>query len=127
MTALFTYMLPVVFWCVQDKQHIFVAGMSDKKIVQWDTTSGEIMQEYDRHLNAVNTISFIDDNKRIVSTSDDKSIRVWEWYGATSSLQGSDWLVTGCFILSSSLLQYLLQHVFSCIGTLCLLLLESQV
>ena len=28
---------------------------------------------------AVNTITFIDNNRRFVSTSDDKSLRVWEW------------------------------------------------
>ncbi|CAG0898940.1 unnamed protein product [Darwinula stevensoni] len=63
----------------EEKQHLFVAGTSDKKIVCWDTRSGEIVQEYDRHLGAVNTITFVDDNRRFVSTSDDKSIRVWEW------------------------------------------------
>lgn len=47
---------------------------------QWDTRSGEAVQEYDRHLGAVNTITFVDDNRRFVSTSDDKSLRVWEWY-----------------------------------------------
>ena len=36
-------------------------------------------QEYDRHLAAVNTITFVDKNRRFVSTSDDKSMRVWEW------------------------------------------------
>lgn len=54
---------------------------------QWDTRSGEVVQEYDRHLGAVNTITFVDENRRIVSTSDDKSLRVWEWYvvvGSTS-------------------------------------------
>merc|ERR1711963_985482 len=34
---------------------------------------------YDRHLAAVNTITFVDRNRRFVSTSDDKSLRVWEW------------------------------------------------
>uniref|UniRef100_A0A8C5QCW3 Pre-mRNA-processing factor 17 n=1 Tax=Leptobrachium leishanense TaxID=445787 RepID=A0A8C5QCW3_9ANUR len=63
----------------EDKQNLFVAGMSDKKIVQWDNRSGEIVQEYDRHLGAVNTITFVDENRRFVSTSDDKSLRVWEW------------------------------------------------
>ncbi|CAL4228857.1 unnamed protein product, partial [Meganyctiphanes norvegica] len=62
-----------------DKQHLFVAGTSDKKIVCWDIRSGEIVQEYDRHLGAVNSITFIDENRRFVSTSDDKSLRVWEW------------------------------------------------
>ncbi|XP_045110448.1 pre-mRNA-processing factor 17-like isoform X1 [Portunus trituberculatus] len=60
-------------------QNLFVAGTSDKKIVCWDIRSAEIVQEYDRHLGAVNTITFIDENRRFVSTSDDKSLRVWEW------------------------------------------------
>ena len=29
-----------------DKQHIFVVGGSDKKIIQWDINSGHIVQEY---------------------------------------------------------------------------------
>lgn len=62
-----------------NKQHLFVAGTSDKKIVCWDTRSGEIVQEYDRHLGAVNSITFVDENRRFVTTSDDKSLRVWEW------------------------------------------------
>lgn len=63
----------------EDKQNLFVAGTSDKKIICWDIRSGEIVQEYDRHLGAVNTITFVDDNRRFVTTSDDKSLRVWEW------------------------------------------------
>jgi pre-mRNA-processing factor 17 len=30
-------------------------------------------------LGAVNTITFVDENRRFVSTSGDKSMRVWEW------------------------------------------------
>ncbi|XP_046581389.1 pre-mRNA-processing factor 17-like [Haliotis rubra] len=63
----------------KDKQHLFVAGTSDKKIVCWDIRSGEVVQEYDRHLGAVNSITFVDQNRRFVTTSDDKSLRVWEW------------------------------------------------
>lgn len=36
-----------------DKQHMFLAGMSDKKIIQYDIRSGEITQEYDQHLGPV--------------------------------------------------------------------------
>jgi len=61
------------------RQHVFLAGCSDKKIIQWDTNSGKIVQEYDQHLGAVNTITFVDGNRRFVTSSDDKSIRVWEW------------------------------------------------
>ena len=69
----------VKFHPEEDKQHLFVAGTADKKIVCWDTRSGEIVQEYDRHLGAVNTITFVDYNRRFCTTSDDKSLRVWEW------------------------------------------------
>ena len=59
--------------------HEFLAGMSDKKIVQFDTRSGEMTQEYDHHLGPVNTITFVDDNRRFITTSDDKSLRAWEY------------------------------------------------
>ena len=62
-----------------DKQNVLLAGMSDKKIVQWDMNTGEISQEYDQHLGAVNTITFVDNNRRFVTSSDDKSLRVWEF------------------------------------------------
>ncbi|CAG8637093.1 10014_t:CDS:2, partial [Acaulospora colombiana] len=63
----------------EEKQHIFLAGCSDKKIVQFDVNTGEITQEYDQHLGAVNTITFVDDNRRFVTTSDDKTLRAWEF------------------------------------------------
>lgn len=31
------------------------------------------------HLGPVNTITFVDDNRRFVTTSDDKSIRAWDF------------------------------------------------
>lgn len=63
----------------EDKQDLFIAGMSDKKMITWDIRENEIVQEYDRHLGAVNSITFFDRNQRIATTSDDKSIRIWEW------------------------------------------------
>ena len=62
-----------------DKQHLIVAGTSSNKIICWDIRSGSIVQQYDRHLAAVNTITFVDKNRRFITTSDDKSMRVWEW------------------------------------------------
>lgn len=55
-----------------DSSHLFLTGMRDKKILCWDCRTGAITQEYDRHLGPVNTINFVDDNRRFVSTSDDK-------------------------------------------------------
>lgn len=73
-----------IAYCVKfnpqaDKQHLFLAGCSDKKIVCYDTNTSEIIQEYDRHLGPVNSITFTENGTRFASTSDDKSIRVWEW------------------------------------------------
>ncbi|RMD43945.1 hypothetical protein DV735_g1235, partial [Chaetothyriales sp. CBS 134920] len=59
--------------------HEFIAGMADKKIVQFDTRSGELVQEYDHHLGPINTLVFVDQGRRFMSTSDDKSLRAWEY------------------------------------------------
>jgi pre-mRNA-processing factor 17 len=48
---------------------IVLAGMSNKKILQFDARSGEIVQEYDYHLDAVNTITFFDGGQKFISTS----------------------------------------------------------
>lgn len=42
-------------------------------------TSCEYPQEYNYHLGGVNTVTFIDDARRFVSSSDDKTLRVWEF------------------------------------------------
>ncbi|KAI0424756.1 WD40-repeat-containing domain protein [Xylaria sp. FL1042] len=57
----------------------FLSGFSDNKIVQWDTRTREPVSEYDHHLGAINTITFVDENRRFITTSDDKSIRAWEY------------------------------------------------
>ncbi|KAG0291839.1 hypothetical protein BGZ98_002852 [Dissophora globulifera] len=63
----------------EDKQNVFLAGCSDHKIYQFDVNTGEVIQEYDQHLGPVNSITFVDDNRRFVTTSDDKSLRAWEY------------------------------------------------
>lgn len=74
------------FYPEGEPQTSFLVGQQDKRIIQWDTRDKEIVQEYDRHLAAVNTITFIDENRRFVTTSDDKSIRVWD-YGIPVDIQ----------------------------------------
>lgn len=62
--------------------HEFIAGMGDKKIVQFDTrtaSGAKPVQEYDHHLGPVNTLTFCDEGRRFMSTSDDKSLRAWEY------------------------------------------------
>ena len=63
----------------------FLSGMHDNKIVQFDTRldpssdKKNPVQEYDHHLGPVNTITFCDANRRFITTSDDKSLRAWEY------------------------------------------------
>jgi pre-mRNA-processing factor 17 len=76
----------VIRWHPDDRSgKEFLAGMHDNKIVQFDTRlepSGDKknpVQEYDHHLAPVNTITFCDENRRFITTSDDKSLRAWEY------------------------------------------------
>lgn len=57
--------------------NMFLCGCSDNRVVQYDVRAGsEIVQEYNHHLGPVNTVLFVDDNQRFVSTSDDKKVDV---------------------------------------------------
>ena len=54
--------------------------LQDHKLqASWLTGFVFACQEYDYHLSAVNTITFVDEGRRFVTTSDDKTIRVWEY------------------------------------------------
>eukprot|EP00041_Stephanoeca_diplocostata_P030713 m.936721 g.936721 ORF g.936721 m.936721 type:complete len:418 (-) comp23811_c0_seq4:3697-4950(-) len=56
----------VKFHPAEDKQNLFCCGTSDKKILCYDIRSGEVVQEYDRHLGAVNSITFVEEGRRMV-------------------------------------------------------------
>jgi len=72
--------VPYVVKFFPKDDNIFVAGCSDNKIVAYDTKSGEITQEYNHHLAPVNTITFVEDHgMKMITTSDDKKILIWEW------------------------------------------------
>lgn len=60
-------------------QNSFLVGSSNKKIGQYDLRTGQRTAVYDEHLGAVNSLTFIDGNRKFVSTSDDKKIFVWEF------------------------------------------------
>lgn len=62
-----------------DAPHVLLGGGADRKITQWDVRSGDVVQEYNYHLGPVNSITFFDGGRSFASTSDDKSIRIWEY------------------------------------------------
>ena len=51
-----------------------LVGQQNKLVVQWDIRANEIVQTYNEHLGPVNSITFIDENRRFVSSSDDKKV-----------------------------------------------------
>ena len=66
-------------WCF--KRAAYRSIMIDphhRNMVCLRNTNFTNLQEYDYHLSAVNTITFVDEGRRFVTTSDDKTIRVWE-------------------------------------------------
>lgn len=67
------------FHCDDAKQNVLMGGCGDKKIYQWDLDTGDLVQEYNYHLGGVNTITFVEEGRRFVSSSDDKTLRVWEF------------------------------------------------
>jgi pre-mRNA-processing factor 17 len=72
-------------YCVEfypKDDNYFVVGCSDNKIVTYDATTGEITQEYNHHLAPINSIVFVEDDNgttKMISSSDDKKVLVWEW------------------------------------------------
>jgi pre-mRNA-processing factor 17 len=60
------------------KQNCFVIGCSNKKAVEFDLNSASIVQEYDEHLGSVNTVTFCEEGRRLLTSSDDKKIFMWE-------------------------------------------------
>jgi pre-mRNA-processing factor 17 len=72
--------VPYVVKFYPHDDNFFVVGCSDNKIVTYDATTAEITQEYNHHLGPVNAIVFVEDHgTKMITTSDDKKVLVWEW------------------------------------------------
>lgn len=59
----------------------FVVGLSNHKIEHFDVSRVEYQESirtYAHHMGAINTIINLD-NDKFISTSDDKSVRIWRW------------------------------------------------
>ncbi|CCF75756.1 pre-mRNA-processing factor 17 [Babesia microti strain RI] len=59
--------------------NIFLVGGSNKKVIQYDARTGKIEVEYAEHLGTVNTISFFENDRKLITSGDDKKILLWEF------------------------------------------------
>lgn len=72
--------VPYVVKFYPNDDNFFVVGCSDNKILCYDSTTADITQEYNHHLAPVNSIVFVESHgTKMISSSDDKKILVWEW------------------------------------------------
>ncbi|KKA26780.1 hypothetical protein TD95_003157 [Thielaviopsis punctulata] len=72
----------VVRWNNLSAEHHneFIAGMSNNNILQYDTRAGnEIVQDYNHHLSDITTLEFLDEGRRFMSSSNDKTVRAWDY------------------------------------------------
>ncbi|KAK8793376.1 hypothetical protein WA158_004735 [Blastocystis sp. Blastoise] len=67
-----------VAWSPLD-HNMFIAPCQDCNAHQFDIRTGELIQTYSAHLGPVNTVTFFNDGKRFATTSDDKSILIWDY------------------------------------------------
>ena len=79
------YKLKALPHCLQvypEDPRLLLVGCADHRIYQFDTRLPQdeaMVLEYNEHLDAINTITLMDSNRRMITTSDDKSIRIWEF------------------------------------------------
>lgn len=55
----------------------FIVGLMNSKIDHYSIKANQVIQSYDHHLGSINSITFLE-TKRFISTSEDKTARVWD-------------------------------------------------
>lgn len=60
------------------QEALLLVGTEDRKVLQFDLRSGKQVVEHRGHRGAVNSITFFNDDANFVTSSDDKSLRIWE-------------------------------------------------
>ena len=65
--------------CLQDG--LILSGSNDCTIKLWRASTGECLHTFAGHTLLVRALCFDPRTGYIVSTSYDKSVRVWEWHG----------------------------------------------
>lgn len=65
-----------------NNENEILVGLSSNKIHHYDLSAPEWqlpVQIYDHHLGPVNSLTAVDKNLKFLSTSDDRTVRIWAW------------------------------------------------
>ncbi|QLQ80741.1 hypothetical protein HG537_0E00940 [Torulaspora globosa] len=60
---------------------VFIVGLSNSKINQYDlrvSAKGGLVQTYDHHLSSILSLKYFPDGSKFISSSEDKTVRIWE-------------------------------------------------
>lgn len=77
-----TYVNNAVPYCLRfhpEEPNELIVGCLTKTITQYNTSSPKVIQNYEEHLGAVNSLCFVDNNTKFVSAGDDKKLYIWEF------------------------------------------------
>ena len=58
-----------------------VSGSDDHTIIVWNTRTGEIVKKIGEHKDKITSLALSHDGKSVVSSSRDKSIKIWRLSG----------------------------------------------
>lgn len=72
--------IPNVLLFNPNNESEFLVGLSNNNIEHYKIDEAAVLtQTYDHHLGAINSLTSIDENRRFMSTADDKAVRFWDW------------------------------------------------
>lgn len=66
-----------------NNENEILVGLANKRIEHFDLSQSSFqlpVQTYDHHLGAINSLTVVDGTKRFMSTSDDRTVRIWRWH-----------------------------------------------
>nr|DBA30952.1 TPA: hypothetical protein GDO54_006873 [Pyxicephalus adspersus] len=94
---------PITCCCLSCDRHLAAVGCDDGSVQVFDLATGKFCKHLQGHRGTVQHCQFTSDGKRLISSSDDSSIRVWDWMSDHSFLlQGHKEAVKGFRILPDS-------------------------